>query len=148
MSAARPDRPPTDAEGGGVWELVIDGASRGNPGPAAAGVLLRDPEGVILVEEGRALGPRTNNQAEYQALLIGLREAALLGARRIRVRSDSQLLVRQMRGEYRVKNAALQALYAKARGLARNFDAFEIVWARREEVAQADALANAALRRR
>ena len=130
----------------GTWHILVDGASRGNPGPAAAGVRITDPEGLVLFEEGRALGRTTNNQAEYLALLIALREAAALRARRVHVRTDSQLLVRQMTGEYRVKNPALQDLHAEAGRLARGFEAFDIEWVNREESAAADRLANEALR--
>jgi ribonuclease HI len=132
---------------GGVWDILVDGASRGNPGRAAAGVRITDPEGTVLFEEGRPLGTTTNNQAEYQALLIGLREAALLEARRIRVRTDSQLLVRQLLGEYRVRNPALRDLHAEAMRLAGGFASFEIAWVGREEVRPVDALARAVLRR-
>ncbi len=132
--------------GAGTWQILVDGASRGNPGPAAAGVQITDPDGLVLFEEGRALGRTTNNQAEYLALLIGLREAAALQARRVRVRSDSQLLVRQMKGEYRVKNPALKDLHADAVRLARGFEAFEIEWVDRTESVVADRLANEALR--
>jgi ribonuclease HI len=129
-----------------VWDLLVDGASKGNPGPAAAGVRITDPQGVVLFEEGRPLGRTTNNQAEYLALLIALREAAFLGARRVRVRTDSQLLVRQMTGQYRVKNPALQDLYGEARRLARGFVSFEIAWVDRTQTTAADRLANDALR--
>jgi len=131
----------------GVWDILVDGASRGNPGRGAAGVRIADPDGVVLFEEGRALGHTTNNQAEYQALLIGLREAAVLRAQRVRVRTDSQLLARQMRGEYRVKNLALRDLHAEATRLAEGFVSCEILWVPREQTEAADALARAALRR-
>jgi ribonuclease HI len=128
------------------WDILVDGASRGNPGRAAAGVRITDPEGVVLFEEGRLLGRATNNQAEYQALLIGLVEAGVLKAGRVRVRSDSELIVRQMRGEYRVREPALAALHAEATRLAAGFASFEIVWVRREETKAADALAAGVLR--
>ena len=130
----------------GTWDLLVDGASRGNPGPAAAGVLITDPNGLVLFEEGRPLGRTTNNQAEYLALHIALREAAALDARRVRVRTDSQLLVRQMNGQYRVKNPALQGLHAEAQRLAAAFKTFEIVWVERSQSAAADRLANEAFR--
>jgi ribonuclease HI len=131
----------------GVWDILVDGASRGNPGPGAAGVRITDPEGVVLFEEGRPLGRTTNNQAEYQALLIGLREAAVLRARRVRVRTDSQLVARQLRGQYRVKHPGLRDLHGEAQRLAAGFASFEIVWVGREETEPADALARTALRR-
>lgn len=131
----------------GVWDILVDGASRGNPGRAAAGARVIDPDGTILFEEGRCLGRATNNQAEYQALLIALGEARLLQARRVRVRSDSQLMIRQMRGEYKVKNAGLRPLYAEAVRLAGQFESCEFKWVPRGQVADVDRLANQALDR-
>lgn len=127
-------------------ELVvcIDGASRGNPGEAAIGVVvLRD--GVRVREIGEAIGPATNNAAEYRALLRGLREAEALGARAVRVRSDSELLVRQLSGRYGVRSDVLAPLYREALARMRRFDRVEIVHVPREQNAAADALANRAL---
>lgn len=131
----------------GFWDILVDGASRGNPGRAAAGVRITDPEGAVLFERGLPLGRATNNQAEYHALLIGLREARILGARRVRVRTDSELLVKQMRGEYRVRNPVLSNLHRACRNLAGSFEACEIVWVPREETAAVDALAHSVLSR-
>lgn len=100
--------------------LEIDGASQGNPGPAGAGIVIRDASGRIVDEIGQFLGVLTNNQAEYQALLRGLREVAKLGARRVQIKSDSELLVRQMTGIYKVKDQKLLPLVQQARVLMRD----------------------------
>ena len=97
--------------------LRIDGGARGNPGPAAAGVVLADEDGQTLFEGGYYLGRATNNVAEYSALIHGLRQAAKLGAVQVRVVSDSELLVRQMNGQYRVKNEGLRPLFEQAKKL-------------------------------
>ncbi|MFW6061539.1 MAG: ribonuclease HI family protein [Planctomycetota bacterium] len=124
----------------------IDGGSRGNPGPAAAGVVVRaDDDGTILHESGSFLGRATNNVAEYNGLLVGLQQALALGAKRARVYSDSQLMVRQINGQYRVKNAGLRPLYNKALQLSRQFESFSIDHVRREQNAEADKLVNDAL---
>lgn len=123
----------------------IDGASRGNPGPASVGVFLQDAHGKVLKEHGRTLGVATNNVAEYQALLDALLLAKTLGASELLVHSDSQLLVRQVSGEYKVKNEALKGLKARAQGLMRGFKAVRLVHVPREQNKDADRLANAAL---
>ena len=123
----------------------IDGASRGNPGPASVGVVLQDAKGAVIKEHGRTLGTATNNVAEYTAFLDALRLAKALGASELLVHSDSQLLVRQVSGEYRVKNAALQALKAQAQGLMKSFRAVRLVHVPREQNKDADRMANAAL---
>jgi ribonuclease HI len=132
---------PADAE----YVLFCDGASRGNPGAAAYGFALVDPAGVEIAGQGAAIGRATNNVAEYTALVRGLEHAAELGVRRIRVRMDSELVVRQLLGLYRVKNAGLQPLYAEAQRLRGRFPGFHIEHVPRAENARADALANAAL---
>ena len=109
--------------------LWVDGGSRGNPGPAATGYRIEDADGVVLAEAGETIGVATNNVAEYRALIAGLRAAAELGAREVEVRADSQLLMRQMTGAYRVKNAALRELWLEARRVA---SAFERVRYRRD----------------
>jgi ribonuclease HI len=122
----------------------IDGGSRGNPGPAGYGVRIELDEGTI-VELKEALGTCTNNVAEYNGLLAALRWARAQGIRRLRVKSDSELLVKQMRGEYRVKNPGLQPLYEEARGIAREIGRVTFEHVRREFNQDADRLANEAM---
>jgi ribonuclease HI len=129
----------------GVWTLYCDGASRGNPGPAGAGVVLVDPYGEVARRNLEYLGQTTNNVAEYRSLLLGLKMAQNLGIKKIRLCSDSELLVRQLNGSYRVKNPDLLALWQQARqGLAR-FETVEITHVPRELNYQADRLANQAI---
>jgi ribonuclease HI len=125
--------------------LWVDGGSRGNPGPAATGYRIEDGGGAVLAEAGEAIGIATNNVAEYRALIAGLRAAAELGAREVEVRADSQLLLRQMTGAYRVKNAALQKLWLEARRAAGAFDDIRYVEIPRAENAAADLQVNLAL---
>ncbi|MCL4425290.1 MAG: Nif3-like dinuclear metal center hexameric protein [Firmicutes bacterium] len=122
--------------------LHTDGASRGNPGPAGIGVLIQDQEGNIIKEIGEFVGQTTNNAAEYQALIRGLREAHSLGARVVEALADSELMVRQVKGEYRVTNQGLSALCGEVRDLIRGLDRFSIRHIPREKNAQADRLAN------
>jgi ribonuclease HI len=124
--------------------MHIDGAARGNPGPAAYAVVIARP-GMPTVEEAETLGTATNNVAEYTALVRGLELAGELGLKKVNVFSDSELLVKQMSGEYRVKNADLQELYQEATRLRRGFDAVTITHVRREQNKRADALCNEAL---
>ncbi|KKO00750.1 hypothetical protein LCGC14_0125240 [marine sediment metagenome] len=127
-------------------EVFIDGGARGNPGPAAAGVVIRDREdGVVLFQGGYFLGDATNNVAEYTALLKGLARAAELAPEAIEVFSDSELLVRQMNGEYRVRNTRLRELFHKANTLCRDLRQVSFNHIRREQNTQADALVNQAL---
>lgn len=125
--------------------IFIDGASRGNPGPASTGVVLRDENGKTLREHCRAIGVETNNVAEYAALLDALELAKEIGAEELLVHSDSQLLVRQLTGQYKVKNLRLAGYLADIRKLQVNFKSFKIVHVRREFNKRADALANKAL---
>jgi probable phosphoglycerate mutase len=129
----------------GVHIANIDGASRGNPGPASYAVVLRDPAGKIILELAKNLGRETNNVAEYYALLAALDYAATHGIQALRVRSDSELLVRQMQGRYKVKNADLKPLHERASKLARQLGYFVIEHVRRELNRDADALANVSL---
>jgi len=129
----------------GAFTLFADGAARGNPGPASYGFVLDDPEGRPRAAEGRTLGTATNNVAEYQALIAGLRCALAQGATAIEVRMDSELVVRQMTGVYKVRNAGLKPLFEEARRLSREFERFGIEHVRREHNARADAEANKAL---
>jgi ribonuclease HI len=122
----------------------VDGSVEGNPGPGAIGVVIEDGHGTPVEAWGEAIGHCTNNQAEYRAFLAALRKARRLGAKTVTVRSDSQLLVRQFLGEYKVRDAKLRPLHDEARRLARAFDSFEIVHIPREQNRAADRLANRA----
>ena len=128
-------------------EVVVatDGGARGNPGPAGIGAVVATPRGKVLAEVSEGIGWATNNQAEYRAVIAGLERARALGARRVRVKADSKLLVEQLRGAYRVRNAGLLPLWAEARRLAGGFD--QVVWEHvpRARNRRADALANQAM---
>jgi probable phosphoglycerate mutase len=139
---------PAGARSGGGSSLVtanIDGGARGNPGPAAYGIVLKKADGSTLVAAGKYVGRATNNVAEYYGLIAALDAAAQHGVRRLRVESDSELMVRQMRGEYRVKSPDLRPLHERAERLARGFEHFEITHVPREKNREADRLVNAAL---
>jgi ribonuclease HI len=123
----------------------IDGGARGNPGPAGYGVRIEDEMGELITEFSGFLGSATNNVAEYNGLLAALRYAREHGHRKVRIKSDSELLVKQMRGEYRVKNAGLQPLFQQARTLAEDFDRVVYEHVRREQNKDADRLANVAM---
>ena len=125
--------------------LSTDGGARGNPGPAAYGYVLETDDGTVLDARGEAIGVATNNVAEYRALVAGLQKALELGIRELEVISDSELLVKQMRGEYRVKNEALRALSIEAARLARQLDRVSYRAVRREHNELADRLVNEAL---
>jgi len=125
--------------------LFTDGGARGNPGPAAAAFVLQDADGVVLDARGDAIGVQTNNVAEYTALLNGLRRAAELGVTEVEVVSDSELMVKQMRGEYKIKNAALRELSIEATRLARAVGDVRYTAVRREHNTLADQLVNDAL---
>lgn len=128
------------------YVLYCDGASRGNPGRAAIGYAILDADGTEIAAAGEFLGERlTNNVAEYESLLRGIADAQARGIRRLCVRMDSQLVVRQMQGQYRVKHPGLKPLHAQAMERVRGFDSFHIEHVRREDNSRADALANAAL---
>jgi ribonuclease HI len=129
----------------GTYLLYCDGASRGNPGRASYGFAIIDPQGVPLVEEGRAIGRATNNDAEYAGLVAGLGAALDAGITDLEVRLDSQLLVRQVLGEYRVKAPNLKPLHRQAVGLLTRFAHARVVHVPREQNTLADALANEAL---
>jgi ribonuclease HI len=124
------------------WLLMVDGAARGNPGDAGCGAVIFDEAGNVVRELSRYLGHATNNVAEYQGLLMGLEALLQLGKKRIRVQSDSQLLVRQLNGEYRVKDEKLKILFHKAVALLRQFETYRIVHVPRELNKSADRLAN------
>jgi ribonuclease H / adenosylcobalamin/alpha-ribazole phosphatase len=122
--------------------VSTDGAARGNPGPAGIGVVVKTPGGRVLAEVARGLGVATNNVAEYQAAIEGLRQAARVGARRVLLRADSRLLVEQLAGRFRVKNPTLIRLHAEARSLAAQFEKVGYEHVRRERNREADRLAN------
>ena len=122
--------------------INCDGAARGNPGPAGAGAVVVDEDGVVLAEVAEGLGETTNNVAEYTAVIRGLEEAERLGAREVLLRSDSQLLINQLIGRYRVKAPHLQPLHRRVRELMRAFDRVDLEHVPRERNAAADALAN------
>jgi ribonuclease H / adenosylcobalamin/alpha-ribazole phosphatase len=125
--------------------LSTDGGARGNPGPAAYGFVLEAEDGTVLAAEGAAIGVATNNVAEYRALIAGLERARELGVGEVEVVSDSELLVKQMRGEYRVKNEALRRLSVEAARLARELGPVSYRAVRREHNELADRLVNEAL---
>jgi len=127
--------------------LFIDGASRGNPGRAAAGVYITDSEGKKVSALGRYLGHKTNNEAEYGALLLGLQQAKKLGAESIRIFTDSELIERQVKGIYRVKEPRLRLLHQKVMESLKAFASFEMESIPRQENQEADLLANQAIER-
>jgi ribonuclease HI len=136
-----PDQP------AGVYVAYVDGASRGNPGPASYAVVLQAPDGATKFEIGKYVGRATNNVAEYYGLIAALDYAASEKIHRLRVRSDSQLLVRQMQGRYKVNSPDLRPLHERAQKLARALAYFTIEHIPREQNSEADELANIALDR-
>jgi ribonuclease HI len=128
--------------------LYIDGASRGNPGRAGAGIWITDGEGKKISEVSRYLGHKTNNEAEYWALLLGLKEAKRLGGEALQIFTDSELVERQIKGVYRVKDLDLKALHKIVIENLKRFSSFEIESIPREENKEADRLASQAIRRR
>jgi ribonuclease HI len=133
------------AEEARALRIFTDGASRGNPGEAGIGVLIEDASGNRLKEIRRYLGKATNNQAEYTALLIGLKACREMGAEDVSVFADSELLVKQMKGEYKVKHPLLLPLYTEAKTLTSGLKKFRITHIPRAKNAHADALANEAI---
>ena len=125
--------------------VFSDGAARGNPGPAGAGAVILDQDGRVLARLGRFLGKQTNNVAEYQALLLGLRRARQIGAREVDVRADSQLLIRQLQGKYAVKNEVLKRLHEEALALLRSFERYALAHVPREQNELADEMSNRAI---
>jgi len=126
-------------------KLFTDGGARGNPGPAAYGYVLEAEDGTVLAAHGERIGVATNNVAEYRALIAGLEKAVELAVPEVEVVSDSELLVKQMNGEYRVKNAVLQDLSIQASRLARELGKVSYTAVRREHNKLADQLVNDAL---
>ncbi|HXQ89004.1 MAG TPA: ribonuclease HI family protein [Solirubrobacterales bacterium] len=123
----------------------VDGGARGNPGPAAIGVVVRDGDGAVLEEVGEKIGEATNNVAEYRALLRGIELAAAHGAGELELIGDSELVVRQVEGRYKVKNAGMKDLHAEVKKALAGFDSWSIRHVRRAENADADRLVNEAL---
>ena len=140
---AEPENPSARLEG--AYTANIDGAARGNPGPAAYGVVIRRPDGATHESLGKYIGRHTNNVAEYYALIAALDYAAASGIRRLRVLSDSQLIVNQIKGLYKVKHPDLRPLHERAKKQAASLEAFTIQYVPREQNGDADDLANAAL---
>ncbi|HXV05692.1 MAG TPA: ribonuclease HI family protein [Solirubrobacterales bacterium] len=123
----------------------VDGGARGNPGPAAIAAVVRSAGGEMIEERGERIGRATNNVAEYRALLLGIELAAALGASELELVGDSELIVRQVRGEYKVKDATLRELHAEAKRALAGFERWSIRHVRREQNAEADRLVNEAL---
>jgi ribonuclease HI len=124
--------------------IYVDGASKGNPGPSGIGVAIHEADRTVF-EEGRYVGEMTNNMAEYRALVFGLEKAIELGARNVVVLSDSELMVRQMIGLYRVRSERLFPLYERAQSLCNSLESFEIRHIPRTRNQRADALAGQAI---
>jgi ribonuclease HI len=140
---AEPESPSARLDG--VYTANIDGAARGNPGPASYGLVLKRPDGTTLEILGKYIGRHTNNVAEYYALIAALDYAAANGIKRLRVQSDSQLIVNQMKGLYKVKHPDLRPLHERAKKMAAALESFMIQYVPREQNRDADAAANAAL---
>ena len=137
--------PTAEASERGLVTANVDGGARGNPGPAAYGIVLREAGGATLIATGKYVGRTTNNVAEYYGLIAALDAARERGVTRLRVESDSELLVRQMQGRYRVKSSDLRPLHERAVKLSRGFEYFDIAHIPREKNREADRLVNAAL---
>lgn len=128
-------------------QIFIDGAARGNPGPAGAGIFMTDPEGNVVDEISKYLGESTNNVAEYTALIFGMEEARNKKAKELIINTDSELLAKQLGGEYKVKNPTLKVLHKKVQTLLKSFDEVRVNRIEREKNKQADRLANEAIDR-
>jgi ribonuclease HI len=128
-----------------AYQANVDGGSRGNPGPAAYGVVVRDPRGEIVARLKKYIGNNTNNVAEYFGLIAALDYAQNHGIRALRVESDSELMVKQMRGQYKVKSEELKPLFERAKKMSQTFESFRISHVYREQNKEADALVNQAL---
>ena len=123
----------------------VDGGARGNPGPAAIAAVVQGLDGEVLEERGERIGVATNNVAEYRALLLGIERAAALGASEVELVGDSELIVRQVKGEYKVKDASLRELHTRVKGALEAFESWTIRHVRRELNAEADRLVNKVL---
>ncbi len=139
------DAPAESKPAAAAHRANIDGGSRGNPGPAAYGVVVRDGRGEIVAKLKKYIGRMTNNVAEYYGLIAAMDYAQSHGIRALRVESDSELLVKQMRGQYKVKSEDLRPLFERAQKMSKAFDSFRIEHVYREQNREADALANEAL---
>ena len=128
-----------------VLVLHVDGGSRGNPGPAAIGVVISTPDGELVEEVAETIGHATNNVAEYKAVLRGLERAAALGAGEVRIVNDSELVAKQLKGTYKVKHPAMQPLWTEAMAKLKGFSKWTIRSVPRAQNAAADALVNRAL---
>ncbi|QSQ13573.1 ribonuclease HI family protein [Myxococcus landrumensis] len=144
-SSAAPAERPASSEPLGRVRVYSDGAARGNPGPAGAGAVVTDPDGQVLARLGRFLGTQTNNTAEYQGLLLGLRHAKSMGAREVDVYADSELLIRQLGGQYQVKSATLKPLFDEARKLLATFARVRLHHIPRAKNGEADEMSNRAI---
>lgn len=123
----------------------VDGGARGNPGPAAIGIVIRDGEGNVLRDLGETIGQASNNVAEYKALIRGIEMARELGADELQIHGDSELVVKQMLGQYKVKHPDMKPLHAEAKAALADLEDWSISHVRREQNAEADALVNQAL---
>jgi ribonuclease HI len=139
------DAPPEAKPTSPAWRVNVDGGSRGNPGPASYGVVIRDPKGEVVAKLKKYIGRMTNNVAEYYGLIAALDYAQSHNVRALRIEADSELMVKQMRGAYKVKSADLKPLYERAHKMAQSFESFAISHVYREQNAEADALANEAM---
>ena len=126
--------------------IFTDGAAEPNPGPAAIGVIIKDEQGRVITSISQPIGRTTSNQAEYRAIIAALEKAIELGAKQVDIRLDSQLVVRQINGEYRVKKAALKPLYQQAKHLLSLLEGFTITHIPRQQNTEADNLASIALK--
>ncbi len=125
--------------------IYADGASRGNPGPAAIGAIIKDERGRLITSISQRIGRATNNQAEYRAIIAALEEATRLGAKQVEIKTDSELVVKQINGEYRVKKATLKPLYQQVKQRQGSLEGFTITHILRQQNIEADNLANKAL---
>jgi ribonuclease HI len=123
----------------------VDGGARGNPGPAAIAAVVQAPGGAVLAERGERIGRATNNVAEYKALLLGIELAAALGTPELELVGDSELIVKQVKGEYKVKDAVMRELHTEVKRALRDFERWSIRHVRREHNKEADRLVNEAL---
>jgi ribonuclease HI len=126
--------------------IFTDGASRGNPGPGAIGAIIKEQQGRHIAHISQAIGKTTNNQAEYQAIIAALEAAIRLGARQVELKSDSELVVKQLNGQYRVKKTTLKSLYQRVKELTNQFEDFTITHIPRQQNTEADKLANTAFK--
>lgn len=131
-------------------KLIIntDGLSKNNPGPAAIGAILKDPRGKVVATISQAIGVATNNEAEYRAIVAALEKALNLGAKQIELRSDSELVVNQLNGRYKIKSTALRPFYLEVAKFLGQFEKITVTYVPREQNTEADRLANEALKKK